>query len=293
MEKLVDLMTQNSDIARGKLPFGYNKMQLKDKWDNFTELLNALGPPIRNTKEWQRVKTHYKANLKRKLAANKKNFQATGGVNPNGSAMGLDIQEDSDEVESIFVPLEASTLPEQHSPERELPKSSKREKPKKLQTQQRQFEILVDFMEQHSDLAKGQLQCGNAKQRANNLWTKLADDLNSNGPPVRDVAGWKKVWSDLKTHTKVKMRKNKISISSTGGGVSQYCPLSSMEEQIINLLQMEEAVNGRATSTYFGTSSNVSHDVSANKEPAEEVLLSSQNENYSLSESAPADKRSC
>ncbi|XP_037807681.1 uncharacterized protein LOC119601054 isoform X1 [Lucilia sericata] len=168
-----------------------------------------------------------------------------------------------------------------------------REKPKKLQTQQRQFEILVDFMEQHSDLAKGQLQCGNAKQRANNLWTKLADDLNSNGPPVRDVAGWKKVWSDLKTHTKVKMRKNKISISSTGGGVSQYCPLSSMEEQIINLLQMEEAVNGRATSTYFGTSSNVSHDVSANKEPAEEVLLSSQNENYSLSESAPADKRSC
>ncbi|KAI8116684.1 hypothetical protein CVS40_11288 [Lucilia cuprina] len=79
MEKLVDLMTQNSDIARGKLPFGYNKMQLKDKWDNFTELLNALGPPIRNTKEWQRVKTHYKANLKRKLAANKKNFQATGG----------------------------------------------------------------------------------------------------------------------------------------------------------------------------------------------------------------------
>ncbi|KNC31937.1 hypothetical protein FF38_03511 [Lucilia cuprina] len=114
-------------------------------------------------------------------------------------------------------------------------------------------------MEQHSDLAKGQLQCGNAKQRANNLWTKLADDLNSNGPPVRDVAGWKKDWSDLKTHTKVKMRKNKISISSTGGGVSQYCPLSSMEEQIINLLQMEEAVNGRATSTYFGTSSNVSH----------------------------------
>ncbi|XP_037814485.1 uncharacterized protein LOC119605442 [Lucilia sericata] len=167
------------------------------------------------------------------------------------------------------------------------------EKPKKLQTQQRQFEILVDFMEQHSDLAEGQLQCGNAKQRANNLWTKLADDLNCNGPPVRDVAGWKKVWSDLKTHTKVKMRKNKISISSTGGGVSQYCPLSSMEEQIINLLQMEEAVNGRATSTYFGTSSNVSHDVSANKEPAEEVLLSSQNENYSLSESAPADKRSC
>ncbi|XP_075157124.1 uncharacterized protein LOC142230363 [Haematobia irritans] len=163
------------------------------------------------------------------------------------------------------------------------------EKTKKLQTQQRQFQTLVDFMVQHSDLAKGQLQSANAKQRAKILWTKLADDLNANGPPVRDVAGWKKVWSDLKNHTKVKMRKNKMSISSTGGGVSQYCPLSSMEEQIINLLHMEEAVNGLPSSTCFGTSANTSQVVSYISDVIEEVLLSPQNED----EPAPAAKRNC
>ncbi|TMW46403.1 hypothetical protein DOY81_008517, partial [Sarcophaga bullata] len=98
-----------------------------------------------------------------------------------------------------------------------------RKMPKKLQTQQGQFEILVAFMVQHSDLAKGLLQCGNAKQRANNLRVKLVDDLNSNRPPVRDIAGWKK---------------------------------------------MEEAVNGLAIGTCFGTSSAIRDD-SANKEPAE------------------------
>lgn len=51
----MDLMKINPDIGRGKLPFGYNKIQLKEKWDRFTEQLNGLGPPIRNTKEWQRV----------------------------------------------------------------------------------------------------------------------------------------------------------------------------------------------------------------------------------------------
>ncbi|TMW46356.1 hypothetical protein DOY81_008564 [Sarcophaga bullata] len=119
------------------------------------------------------------------------------------------------------------------------------EKPKKLQTQQ------------------GQLQCETARQRANNLWVKLVDDLNSNGSPVRDIAGWKK-------------------------------------EQVINLLRMEGAVNGLATVTWFGTSSAIRDD-SANKESAE-VLLSSQNEminesahaakRSSLDESFQTSKRS-
>ncbi|TMW45135.1 hypothetical protein DOY81_009786 [Sarcophaga bullata] len=85
-----------------------------------------------------------------------------------------------------------------------------------------------------------------------------------------------------------KMLRNKMSMSSTGGGVSQYCPLSSMEEQVINLLRMEEAVNGLATVTCFGTSSAIRDD-SAIKESAE-VFLSSQNE--VINESPHAAKRS-
>lgn len=55
MEKMVELMKIHPDIGRGKLPFGCNKMQVKSTWDTFTEQLNSLGPPIKNTKEWQRV----------------------------------------------------------------------------------------------------------------------------------------------------------------------------------------------------------------------------------------------
>lgn len=86
------------------------------------------------------------------MAANKKNFQATGGgpsteislspleqstvelvsmqtqVNPNGSAMGLGIQEDSDEAESIFCPEEPSQTVE--TTDQQLPRNRRLSKNK-------------------------------------------------------------------------------------------------------------------------------------------------------------------
>ena len=38
MEKLVELMTANTDICRGKVPFGANKAQHKETWEEFLEL---------------------------------------------------------------------------------------------------------------------------------------------------------------------------------------------------------------------------------------------------------------
>lgn len=52
---------------------------------------------------------------------------------------------------------------------------------------------MVDFMVKHSDLAKGHLKVPDAKNKSNNLWQKLCSDLNTLGPPERDVNGWKKV----------------------------------------------------------------------------------------------------
>lgn len=62
-----------------------------------------------------------------------------------------------------------------------------------MHTKLSQFEILVQFMEDHPQLAKGQMKALNAKTAANNLWKRLAENLNNEGPPVREVVGWKKV----------------------------------------------------------------------------------------------------
>ena len=55
-------------------------------------------------------------------------------------------------------------------------------------TKPEQLEIMVDFMMNHSDLAKDLLNVANAKAKAKNLW-----DLNVASPPVRDIEKWKKV----------------------------------------------------------------------------------------------------
>lgn len=49
IEKIVEV-TKNTDIARGKLLFGYNKVLVKEKCDIFTLELNGMVPPIRSVK---------------------------------------------------------------------------------------------------------------------------------------------------------------------------------------------------------------------------------------------------
>lgn len=88
------------------------------------------------------------------------------------------------------------------------------------------------------------------------------------------------------------MRKNKLSISGTGGGPSQFCPLSSIEEEISNLLHMEEAVSGLPTTSCFGTSGcNTSHVTLVSSDCPEEILDSPQNKNQKLNEDFLTAKR--
>ncbi|XP_050338284.1 uncharacterized protein LOC126764670 [Bactrocera neohumeralis] len=128
-----------------------------------------------------------------------------------------------------------------------------REAPKiKQQTQPKQFEILVDFMKAHPDLSKGSLKTPDAKNTSNNLWKNLVSHLNAAGPPLRDIAGWKKVWADYKIHLNAKMRRNKNNISGTGGGPSLFIPLSQLEQQLSELLSIEESINGMSGTLSFG-----------------------------------------
>ncbi|XP_049302065.1 uncharacterized protein LOC125775464 [Bactrocera dorsalis] len=128
----------------------------------------------------------------------------------------------------------------------------KMEHSKNKQTNPTQFEILINFMNTHSELSKGQLKTVDAKNAANNLWKELVCDLNAAGPPSRDVLKWKKVWSDYKTHLKAKMGRNKVSISGTGGGPPSHCSLTPLEEQVSELLAMEISVSGISGTSEFG-----------------------------------------
>ncbi|XP_055623262.1 uncharacterized protein LOC129766699 [Toxorhynchites rutilus septentrionalis] len=48
-------------------------------WNDLTTGLNSLGPPTRSVHEWQKVWTDFKLKVKRKLAHNKRETEATGG----------------------------------------------------------------------------------------------------------------------------------------------------------------------------------------------------------------------
>ncbi|XP_050338163.1 uncharacterized protein LOC126764499 [Bactrocera neohumeralis] len=126
----------------------------------------------------------------------------------------------------------------------------------KQQTQPKQFEILVDFMKAHPNLSKGSLKTPDAKNTSNNIWKNLVSYLNAAGPPLRDIAGWKKVWADYKIHLKAKMRRNKNNISGTGGGPSLFIPLSQLEQQVSELLSIEESINGMSGTLSFGAATS-------------------------------------
>ncbi|XP_036321030.1 uncharacterized protein LOC118735410 [Rhagoletis pomonella] len=114
-------------------------------------------------------------------------------------------------------------------------------------------------MEIHPDLSKGLLKTPDAKTVSTNLWKKLACDLNAAGPPMREVAGSKKVWADYKTHLKAKMRRNKHSISGTGGGRSNYCSLTQLKQKVSELLSMEESMSGMVGTLEFGAAQTASN----------------------------------
>lgn len=62
-------MEANPDIAKGVGTFGSSKKNQAQYWDSFALELNALGPPIREGKEWHKVrnKEYYKTVLENKI----------------------------------------------------------------------------------------------------------------------------------------------------------------------------------------------------------------------------------
>lgn len=58
-------------------------------------------------------------------------------------------------------------------------------------TNKKQFEILLNEMETHPDIARGMFKGG--KDELNRFWRNLEAELNSAGPPQKHISEWKKV----------------------------------------------------------------------------------------------------
>ncbi|XP_073844038.1 uncharacterized protein [Musca autumnalis] len=96
----------------------------------------------------------------------------------------------------------------------------------KIATRQ-QFEMLVEKMEAHPNVARGVRLFGETKATFDEVWKDVAEQINSCGPPTCTSDDWHR----------------KKNITATGRGPSQEISLSSMEQAVADLLQINMVSN--------------------------------------------------
>ncbi|XP_059218236.1 uncharacterized protein LOC131996765 [Stomoxys calcitrans] len=134
-----------------------------------------------------------------------------------------------------------------------------------------QDNILLDFMRNHQDIAKGFVK--GDKVVVEDLWKELSGQLNAAGPPTKDVSNWKKTWIDLKCNIRKKLAHNKIETRTTGGGQFNQYVLARIEEEIAVICGLHKVVDGIKPANNFGAQKLMS---GANKENLEINTISQQ-----------------
>lgn len=122
----------------------------------------------------------------------------------------------------------------------------------------------MNYMSENVGIAKNYLNAPQFKEQTKHFWTDLTETLNELGPPIKNTDGWKKVrefnlrittsilmlflcfkvWKDFKYNIKNKLRNNKLNVHGTGGGPNRKLPLSPLEEVIVQLLDLNQSVEG-------------------------------------------------
>lgn len=100
----------------------------------------------------------------------------------------------------------------------------------------RQFEIMVLFMEKNLTSSKLKCKTSNAKLRQK-LWWELSNLLNADGTgPTNDPEKWKEIWLDWIDIVKFKALELKMGQNGTRGGLPVDQVLSKLEERLLNLI---------------------------------------------------------
>ncbi|XP_033248000.1 uncharacterized protein LOC117188374 [Drosophila miranda] len=91
--------------------------------------------------------------------------------------------------------------------------------------------IFIAFMERHPMIAKNYLK--GDKLAAEAAWKRLSKELNSVGPPVKEVCEWKRVWKDWKSCIRKKINNNRLEDSNACGKGSLYQDtLTALEDAV-------------------------------------------------------------
>lgn len=127
-----------------------------------------------------------------------------------------------------YVPWWAPCSPPREEEQQEMSGGSSR---RRVRTSARQFELILDFMERHPNLATSQLDSGYTVRDRKREWAQFAHFLNSHDHlPAgvhKDADKWRKTWFDWKCNVRAKIR-------SASGKKS----LTPLEERLIAVTGM-------------------------------------------------------
>ncbi|CAG5056865.1 unnamed protein product [Parnassius apollo] len=99
-----------------------------------------------------------------------------------------------------------------------------------------QIDALLNFLDEHRDLARGRLRSLEGKVQAKRLWDELCNTLNSMGGCTKTVQQWQKVWFDRKHLAKKAAADSRRWASMTGGGPSVAPQLSHSELKVLSIM---------------------------------------------------------
>ncbi|KAL0818777.1 hypothetical protein ABMA28_008104 [Loxostege sticticalis] len=106
-----------------------------------------------------------------------------------------------------------------------------------------QIEVLLNFLQEHQDLARGLLRDVSGRARTRDLWQDLANNLNACGGTVKTVKQWQRHWLNLKYITRKKLVEMGRHARGTGGGPPSKLRLTPVEEKVMRILG-EVSVHG-------------------------------------------------
>ncbi|XP_050339141.1 uncharacterized protein LOC126765576 [Bactrocera neohumeralis] len=101
---------------------------------------------------------------------------------------------------------------------------------------------MVELLQQKPKMAQGFTKC--PKEEVAAFWNNMAQELNSVGPPIKDISSSKKVWLDWKAYIKRKLVENKKEQSATGGGRYRQHHFNELEEAVIALTALQTSASG-------------------------------------------------
>ncbi|KAL0861286.1 hypothetical protein ABMA27_008847 [Loxostege sticticalis] len=116
-----------------------------------------------------------------------------------------------------------------------------------------QIEMLLNFLQEHQDLARGHLRDVSGRAQTRDLWLDLANNGNACGGTVKAVKQWQRVWADRKYLAKKAASASRQSASATGGGPSTAPPISDTDRRIISIMGEgfgSQQVEGRVPAFY-------------------------------------------